>query len=157
MSRLDWEQAKRRDSVRTPPPERPVVAWWLVPSRGCCDDCGERCGGEAGYNHSLVKRLCRVCMERQGISAQPSKRLLAARKRQEAPPRKGKKRRKPHRLPADVKVTDRDDLIAEVLRLADEVGGCVFTPERLSNRDLVGIRLGFEARLRQQATQQLRT
>lgn len=81
MSGMDWEGANRREGARAVPAPAPTVAWWWVPGRGRCDECGEPVGDVAAYNHTLKRGLCQICVEREGIVAAPSKRLLAVRAR----------------------------------------------------------------------------
>lgn len=79
----DWDKATARDRVRNNPRvPAPIVAWWLTLSKfvGRCDGCGEAIakGTPYAYNHAEGASRCQVCVDREGISARPSKRLLVS-------------------------------------------------------------------------------
>jgi hypothetical protein len=73
--RMDWDRAKRRPAG----PEPTTDKWWLTISSGVtCGDCGGKIkpGQKYGYQHATQAALCVICLDRLGIVATPSKRLL---------------------------------------------------------------------------------
>lgn len=83
--RLDWDKAAKKGSARVPRSDLPSIGWWLTISNGGrCDECGERMpkGSTIAYNHAEKRALCPVCVDRLGIVAPPSKRLLLAQRQE---------------------------------------------------------------------------
>jgi hypothetical protein len=77
MSRMDWDKARRRDSLKAE--ASGGGEWWWIPGSGRCHNCREY-GEPRAWNNTLASTLCVICVDAMGITPKKSKRFLASEK-----------------------------------------------------------------------------
>jgi hypothetical protein len=64
MSRMDWDKARRRDSLKAE--ASGGGEWWWIPGSGRCHNCREY-GEPRAWNNTLASTLCVICVDAMGI------------------------------------------------------------------------------------------